>query len=64
MYLYIRELNTPRIWVDIEENLLYDISPPPKDDNAMAHGSSSWSWSRTKEWSRMVFVELRYNPQG
>jgi len=41
MYLYIRELNTPRIWVDIEENMLYDTSPPAEDDNAMAHGSSS-----------------------
>ena len=35
------QLNTPRIWVDIEEKMLYDTSPPAKDDNAMAHGSSS-----------------------
>jgi len=41
MYLYIRDLNTPRIWVDIEANMLYDTSPPSKDDNAMAHGRSS-----------------------
>jgi hypothetical protein len=41
MHLYIRELNIPRIWVDIEAKMLYDTSPPAKDDNAMAHGSSS-----------------------
>jgi len=41
MHLYIRKLNTPRIWVDIEEHMLYDTSPPAKDNNAMAHGSSS-----------------------
>ena len=40
MYLYIRELITPRIWVDIEAKMLYDTSPPSQDDNAMAHGSS------------------------
>jgi hypothetical protein len=40
MHLYIRELNTPRIWVDIEENMFYDTPSPAKVDNAMAHGSS------------------------
>ena len=30
MYLYIRDLNTPRIWVDIEANMLYDTSRPLK----------------------------------
>ena len=41
MYLYIRELNTPRISVDIEANMFYDTCPPANVDNAMAHGSSS-----------------------